>query len=160
MDFNELLIVVAFTGLIGIAAFIYSCLMIKRHKEARSWKRAEGTILSSEVDIKLDMNHSDRNYKSKCYKPSITYDFYVNNKRYISSRIYWGDIVYKGWRSSANKVVNKYQVGSKQTVFYNPKNPSQAVLDNKINSDIWVIMTIGSVLIITAIAILIYYFSK
>ncbi len=62
---------------------------------------------------------------------SITYEYFVDEAKFESSRVHFGyqtssDVSY------AQGFVNKYPVGKEVEVYYNPNDPSEAVLEPEI----------------------------
>jgi hypothetical protein len=67
--------------------------------------------------------------------PAINYSYKVNSKTYQSNVIAAGGYDVGG--SGAPKVVAKYPAGSQVTVYYNPQNPQEAVLEKKSPVSMW-----------------------
>jgi len=69
----------------------------------------------------------DQKYNPKggyTFAPVVIYDYNVNGQTYRSDRVYYSRVYGSRGQSS---VIN-YTPGTEVTVYYNPHNPSQAVL--------------------------------
>ena len=56
----------------------------------------------------------------------IRYEYWVNGKKYVNDRIYFGD---------NSTSVKPYPLGKEVVVFYAPRNPQQSSLNRKISPD-------------------------
>ena len=61
------------------------------------------------------------------YRAALQYNYRVGGKNYESSRIFWGGN--EGGQKHMSSVVETYPAGGSVRVFYDPKNPAEAVLD-------------------------------
>jgi len=68
------------------------------------------------------------------YMPQVKYTYSVTGNTYQGSHIGFG-VPISGFESSAKKVVARYRTGATRTVFYNPQNPAQAVLERNMESN-------------------------
>jgi hypothetical protein len=88
-------------------------------KASLQWPTVEGEIVESFVSEEYD--------EGRCYRPKIRYRYQVNDQEYTSElttfKAYW--LV----RKTAEKMVDRYPVGSRVQVHYNPRRPKQAVLE-------------------------------
>lgn len=92
--------------------------------KVRDWQPAGGRILSSTVVRRRRNNRSS-------YYPVIVYEYSVGGMNYqgqkITPGLNWGG-------SGSGKVVARYPAGSAVTVYYDPKNPADAVLERNVTS--------------------------
>jgi hypothetical protein len=91
--------------------------------ESQNWPVTQGTIISSNLQRKPGGEEGDY------YHAQITYNFTVEGIVYTSSIVNIGE---QGWSTARyyyERLVQKYSVGKTVSVYYNPKNPSQAVLE-------------------------------
>jgi len=63
------------------------------------------------------------------YFPHVRYEYRVDGSAYISDRITVNDFKSSS-RKDADAIVAQFQNGSPVSVFFNPKNPSQSLLQN------------------------------
>lgn len=64
----------------------------------------------------------------RVYSANIEYNYVVNGNEYSSKKIKWVDITSNS-KAHHNEVVEKYFLGKKVNVFYNPKYPKISVLE-------------------------------
>ncbi len=105
--------------LLGIFTVIMGYQAHKYLTAKATYERTTGTMLSSRV-----AEHYSNN--STTYSPEIKYIYYVNGKKYIGKKY---DVT--GGSSSgswAYNIVRKNPKGQKVTVYYDPANPSKAVI--------------------------------
>ena len=81
----------------------------------------EATIITSEVGV-----HSDSD--GTTYYPDIAFSYEVDGNLYSSGN-YRNDGVSSSGRSSKQRIVRQYAVGSKHEAWYDPQKPSVAVLN-------------------------------
>jgi len=90
---------------------------LKKAYASVNWPTTTGTITKSEVS-----GISDE------YRPSISYEYSVNGKEYLSWEIttqQWNESMHK---HRAEEIVAEYPVGSTVKVYYQEKNPSISYL--------------------------------
>ena len=94
---------------------------------SRRWPAVTGTIISSQVIIE-DLGDGDTRHDSK-----VTYEFRVAGQVYRADRLEWSDGPVTGtklWRQRWHEhTVAAYPVGRSATVYYDPADPSRAVLE-------------------------------
>jgi hypothetical protein len=92
-------------------------------QSAQTWPSITGTVLSSTIQIR----HSGR---SSSDFPVVVYEYEVNGKPYQSQRIKAGDQFFSARiLGQAQATVERYPVGSRVTVYYNPANPGESALE-------------------------------
>ena len=106
---------------IAIGAVLYSVQFRQglRANASKKWPRASGTVIASVVE--KSPGHWWR------YRAALQYNYRVGGKNYESSRIFWGGN--EGGQKHMSSVVETYPAGGSVRVFYDPKNPAEAVLD-------------------------------
>jgi hypothetical protein len=90
-----------------------------RADASKKWPRASGTITASAV-IKSP-EHKRR------YRAALEYSYRVGGKQYQSTRVFWGGN--EGREKHMASVIETYPAGGKVRVFYDPRDPAEAVLD-------------------------------
>ncbi len=104
-----ILIVVA---LVCVAVCFIVLSAMKKKKAAQAWPSVPGTVTSSRVQQKEDESDA-----------VVTYSYAVNGKDYQGNRVGFFS------RDTAQQVVSRYPSGKQVEVFYDPANPSSAVLE-------------------------------
>lgn len=100
------------------------------------WSSALGTVLMSMLESRRSSDdHGYVNY------PVVHYSYQVGGQAYQSTKIAPGPEV---GGTGAEKVVARYPSGAQVMVFYNPQNPSEAVLEKKAPAQwvLWMILAI------------------
>ncbi|MEN8241152.1 MAG: DUF3592 domain-containing protein, partial [Chloroflexota bacterium] len=100
----------------------------KRSKEgkamlaaAQSWPSTPGEVIKSRVQV--------RGGDHTTVSPYIMYNYQVGGMDFSGTQIRAGEQFYKSHTSQQSyDMVDKYPVGAKVTVYYNPKDPTQAAL--------------------------------
>jgi hypothetical protein len=103
--------------IIGTICVVAGLWDMKRMITSYFWPTAKGIVLNSEVK-------TSEGY----YYPEIKYVFHVNGKKYESSNFDISDTE-SGDPLPSRKAVKRYPKGKEVTVYYNPKNPDECVLE-------------------------------
>ena len=117
-------------GIIGLTALIFDAIILgtiistrRKINAMKNWPSIKGTVISSAIEQRASNNNRNQvNY------PVVNYSYQVDGNIYQGDRIAPG---YEVGGSGAIKVIKKYPVGEQVIVFYNPQNPSEAVLERK-----------------------------
>jgi len=137
---TELLLIV---GIILFVLFILNIVFLgiiffMRRKMAAvsQWPSTMGTVTSSH----LERRHSSDDGGFTDY-PVVQYSYQVSGQVYQGTKLAPGPDV---GGSGAGKVVGRYPAGAQVMVFYNPQNPSDAVLERKAPAQwlMWLILVI------------------
>ena len=116
--------------LIGVLLLFHFFYLYVLSKQTEKWLSVEGKIDKSKVRI----SYGD---DSASYYTDIQYHYIVEGITYVSKRIFYGDIIGKGFSRSVKKIVNKYTEGKIVLVYYNPKYPKKSVLETGIHAVIY-----------------------
>ena len=115
-------------GIIVFVLFILNVIFLaviyfmrKKMAEVSQWPSVMGVVQMSTVERRS----SEDGYTDY---PVVQYSYLVNGQPYQNSKLAPGPEV---GGSGARKVVAKYPAGAQVMVFYNPQNPSDAVLERK-----------------------------
>jgi hypothetical protein len=115
-------------GIIVFVLFILNVIFLaviyfmrKKMAEVSQWPSVMGVVQMSTVERRS----SEDGYTDY---PVVQYSYQVNGQPYQNSKLAPGPEV---GGSGARKVVAKYPAGAQVMVFYNPQNPSDAVLERK-----------------------------
>ena len=109
----------------GLGYFLY-----KRNQQSmayrqstQAWQSTTGTIMMSSVQ-------SSYSGGSHSTYPVVVYQYEVRGQRYQSQRIKAGEqFLNVRISGQAEATVQKYPIGSTVTVYYNPSNPAESVLE-------------------------------
>jgi hypothetical protein len=113
-------------ALVGAGVFY----LIRRRSAAKqaasvSWPTCDGTITESYVQTFRDKDR-DQNYMAR-----IKFAYRVDGRDYASERVAWGGRPYGRVPIEAQALVDRYPVGSRVAVHYDPRKPREAVLEPK-----------------------------
>lgn len=93
------------------------------HRSA-SWPAVEGTVVSSKVAAGTSGTGKSR---STTYKAEVKYQYQVNGAAYENDVLRIGQVA-MGWKSGAKEDVRQHPPGP-DTVYYDPSQPSNSVLE-------------------------------
>ena len=111
------------------AMFIFAGLLLyQMGAETSGWPVAEGKITSSLLGGGRSSRHSNRSSSSMTYGANICYEFFVGDQKHLGTRVSYGDSS-SSFKGHGTDIVERYPVGKKVTVHYDPKNPKIAVLE-------------------------------
>lgn len=115
--------------LIGVILLGLVAVYVRRGSQRRKWSGVAGEIVASEI---REFPTLDGDLLiSTDYFPVIRYVYEVNLVKYESDVVSASEPpLTVGTSEYAESKVNRYPVQKKVTVFYNPDNPREAVLEN------------------------------
>ena len=142
---NEIFLVagiIAGTAVILNVIFLWIIIANQRKINAvKTWPTTTGTVLASYLERRRSSNNSGTvNY------PVVEYSYQVGGQIHRSSRIAPGSDV---GGTGAEKMIQPYPVGAQLTVYYNPQNPAEAVLEKKTPMQwiMWVVLAALNVML-------------
>jgi len=112
--------------LIGVFLLGVGIYMRKKSTEAKSWPSTNGVIIESEARIVPGISGLSL---------TVRYMYRINDIDYENNKISWAG--HSGSDKAARDLEKKYLVNKSVCVYYNPKDPSDAVLENNTNN-IWI----------------------
>jgi hypothetical protein len=122
-----------FIGLFGVLFILFGFITItfynaniEKGKESEAWYEAIGTITSSY--LKTDISYDPDDYPITTYSPNIEYLYNVDGVNYTGIRVTYKIVSTTDLQWAEGKV-NEYFVGKTVSVYYNPNNPSESVLE-------------------------------
>ena len=117
------------TGIIGFVLLILNTIFLAiiyfmRRKMAAvsQWPSTMGTVVMSRIEQRSSSEGGYTDY------PVVQYSYQVGGQAFQSLKLAPGPEV---GGTGARKVVARYPAGAQVMVFYNPQNPSEAVLERK-----------------------------
>lgn len=133
-------------GSICFSEFIFTAILLGiilasqlAASKAKNWLSTTGTILMSTLEARRGSKGHYVNY------PVVVYHYRVGGASYESRKVSpgmeWGG-------TGAGKVVERYPTGSQVTVYYNPENPTEALLERKAPSAmiwLWIVLVVVNV---------------
>ena len=120
---------------------------MKAKSAAKKWLTVPGNILSAELE--MQSSRSAGGSPSQYLKPVVTYSYQVGGQSYTSKRLDFSSRAYLS-EEKANRRMAAYQPGSKTTVYYDPADPTKAVLEPAASGNTLVII-LGMALILVGV---------
>lgn len=152
-----------FTG-VGLIMFVQFFRQFRTSKKSKGWPSAEGRVVEAMVEQKFDTD-ADRSYDGpyspriistfvsvtpcallptydRRYSPRIIYTYSVYGQAYTSGQV---DIGARRWYSSQARAEARltHRPEQRVTVYYDPDNPAQAVLEAGFTRGAWGTFFIG-----------------
>jgi hypothetical protein len=136
---TELILTVGIIGFVFVilnVIFLVIIFFMRRKMAAvRQWPSTMGTVNASYLDRRSSSEGGYTNY------PVVHYSYQVSGQAHQGTKIAPGMEV---GGTGAGKVVARYPAGAQVMVFYNPQNPSEAVLETKAPAQwiLWLILIV------------------
>jgi hypothetical protein len=137
---------------IGTLIIVAQLLLLIKARISKDWKELKGEILSSEIET---LNITNEN--NKTYRAAISYKYSISGKQYISSRVFFGDRIHSSFKGKSLKLINKYPVGSIVSVYYDPSNLEESVLEKGVTQSILILLIIGISVILFGVILMKFY---
>jgi Protein of unknown function (DUF3592) len=114
----------------GVAAFI----RWRRLAAASArWPTVAGIVTTSGVieEVIEDKSNDDKSFIRKIhrYQVDLRYAYQVGKRDFVGTAAGWGWTAIYGLRDVAEKAASRYQLGQPVTVYYDPEQPGNAVLE-------------------------------
>jgi hypothetical protein len=128
---------------LGVSGVLFAEIRRRDGRKQMTWERVEGIVLVSEISNNWDF-----------YVPRIVYSYSFGGNKFTSERVR-SFATFTNLAGPAIRIVERYPAGSVTTVFVNPENPSESVLECS-NSRIFMIAvhSVSTGLLILGIALL------
>jgi hypothetical protein len=113
---------------LGLGIFlIYRTQQSKKKAElSQNWPATQGQITDARVSRSVDTDSDGST--STTYSAKVAYTYQVGGQDYNGHNITFGFNPSYSSQSKAQATIARYQVGSQVPVYYDPSNPSDAVL--------------------------------
>ena len=128
--FNPYAIILSLFILGGLFATIWGLLIILKARKTQQWPCVDGIIEES----RLASGNND-------LLPQIEFSFTIGQSAYRQSMKFSSDIT--PTQEFAASYLQKYPVGSKVQVYYNPENPEDATTEPGLGKGDWLVFAIG-----------------
>jgi hypothetical protein len=123
---------------IGAGVLYYARSVSQKMQQSLSWPSTRGEIAHSAV-LRETQNSSSSN--APTYKADVAYRYQVQGRDYSSEQVSLAD--YSSTTGRAQSIVNRYPHGAPVTVYYNPTNPAEAVLERDASSGLNLLYLFG-----------------
>ena len=126
---------------IGLGMLYYAHTMSTKAQQSLMWPSTEGVISHSAVLTQM-RQASGTSSSPPTYKADVAYRYKVQGRDYSSERISLMDI--SSTAGHAQGIVDRYPDGASVTVYYNPGDPSDALLERGTTGGIGVLYMAGA----------------
>jgi len=125
----------------AILCALYKAVQVKC---SHSWSRTKGEVLESEVvrDVSGDVQGATRTFGAR-----LRYQYIVDGQKFECGTLCVGGELNTGSRQRAQDRCDQYPVGSQVDVYYNPKNPRKACLEQR-GEGALILILIGAVFLV------------
>ncbi len=134
-------------ALIGAGLLAYGFYQRSKVRASQSWPQVMGTITKAEILL-------DRGPDSSGYSIVVLYDYTVDGVRHTGKRIGFSQRS-TSRKKRAQERLDRYPVNSTVPVFFDPANPTDAVLVREY-PDATLLTVLGSGLLVLAAVILVF----
>jgi hypothetical protein len=124
-------------GAVGIGLMYWGWTIYQDARASADWPNVRGQVLSSDVRVSSDSEGGDS------YVPQVEYSYLVNDVEYRDDTIKFGENSY-GRRRTAEEIANRYPVGQSVSVYYNPAEPDEAVLEPGVTAGSYLVLGMGA----------------
>ena len=129
--------------IMGLAAGVVGILNLSKARESAGWTETEGEVIASDVDRKGSSSSSNR------WRARVRYKYSVNGEVFECDRV---DFVKANMSlTKAKERAGQYSAGTQVTVYYDPADPSEAVLENGVKLQVYFMPGIGLVFVVIGI---------
>jgi hypothetical protein len=144
----------------GVVLMVFGSKFVLQAQATKSWQQTQGFI--SQVNlIASTSSTSTTSSKQKTIDISVVYRYQINGKDYQSDKYSYGD-----GKTAKSRLKNKitaqhwlenspYQTGNEINIYYNPKNPQQAVI--KTGASIWTFIPLLIGILLTVVFLIILW---
>ena len=134
----------------GVVLIAIGVSSYRKTKTTQSWPSTEGTVLATNI----------RRYNDEGtirFAPEVDYEYQVDGQTYKSSQIRPEVFISFLDDDEAKRFLEKYAVGSKVQVFYDPATPTKAVIEPRAAPVLHFVTLMG--VISCTFALIVYYVS-
>jgi hypothetical protein len=139
--FNPYAVVIGLFLLGGLLATLWGLIIILKARKTQDWPYVEGVIEESRLS-------SDKND----LLPYILFSYSIGERDYRQTMEFPVDITPS--QEFAKSYVQKYPVGSRAQVYYDPDNPQNATLEPGLGKGDWLVLAMGLGMLVLGLGIL------
>lgn len=140
----------------GLFAFVLGALLLwlgwrgqQKVKASMSWPYVLGKVVAASVRQVVERGDADTRDTTH-YVPFVQYEYQVGGQNYQGNRLAFQEKGYNSHKKAFN-LVAAFPVGGPVSVFFDPANPQNAVLERKAHGNN-VLLVVGGILVLAAIA--------
>lgn len=113
-------------GCVGVGTLLWVLADLLTALRSRRWSRVQGVV----KDLQFEEEH-DAEFDSSSYRPVLAYEYVVGRQTYHGRRLQFGQSPLTTLSLSGTereRLASELPVGTRVTVYYNPKRPASATL--------------------------------
>jgi hypothetical protein len=119
---------------LGLVIALHVVRVRLRGRACADWPTASGKIVDAHRDIAIEIDHDDKTRpfgrrETKLYGAVVKYAYRVGGHDYEGKILDAGPPVRRSDPKYADDILAKYRPGSSVPVYYNPDNPTEALLE-------------------------------
>lgn len=122
----------------------------KKARASLTWPSTQGRVIESRV-VESHSSDSDGDTTTN-YRPYIKYEYEVVGSTFTSDKLAIGPAVSTSNYRKSEEKVKRMPVGAAVTVFYNPDDPTDAVLEQRSNAGL--LLTLGIIFAVVGLCLL------
>ncbi len=144
---NSIPPLVAIAGIAGLVFTGSAFSIFRRLSKARSFPLVTATIRRTDIvefvsSVRRNATVTGRTIKQTAWKPVVEYAYDFNGRERISRSI-WLDREDAGSKAFAQRVIDRFPVGSHHMAHVDPDNPKRSALEIKGGAMIWMLLAVG-----------------
>jgi hypothetical protein len=137
--------------LVGLVLIFFGLRDILLSQRSTNWQPTAGVIVSSDLGVEDD---GDGN---TLYSAKIQYTYTLEGQQLQGDRVFFGAMS-TSERQQVFDLLLKYPIGTAVTVYYDPADPSQAVLEPGIHGANWFLPILGAAFGLVGLAFIVIGF--
>lgn len=110
----------------GVVSLVLGIRNRRKGAESENWPVTDGIITKTWVSESTSTDEDGWNTYS--YTPEVEYQYQLGANTFTSKKISFGSTRSYGQRRKAQKELEAYPINGRVRVYYNPNNPSEAIL--------------------------------
>lgn len=136
------------TLVLGAGLIYFSIRSKKKADASQGWPGVTGKVLAATV--RESINRDEDGNETVSFYPQVEYTYEVNGQDLRSKRLSFGGVVAQKSREKVQAILQQYPIDSTVLVYYNPANPSEAVIERTAGGAKWALVVGIIVLVIAA----------
>jgi hypothetical protein len=146
-----IIVVVVFAPIV-IGIVIWAISLQMKISASRRWSSTPGRIITSELATRSTAT-SRGSYRA--YYPKVVYEYQVGGQTFQGNRIMFGQFPAHSSPELAQRKLAQYPLHSTGMVFYNPSNPSEAVLEQSAMTlnTLWLVAGLIFILVVAVLGL-------
>ena len=135
--------------LVGGIVLVVGIFSIVRANASESWPMVEGEVIRTDI-----VSNRKSGGGSSTYRAKVEYQYAIDGVTRYGARVSYAGNVSSSNRGSAMAIIDRYPKGSDVTVYYDPADPEESVLEPGISAKIFLTPAIGGVFLVLGLALL------